>query len=179
METTDFCPTYSIDAISCRDIPYKSRIPAFKNVKGESYSANARCFLTDSVRPICLDVKCVEQNFTALVTAAGKEFLCTEDYQKFELPGVVNGSGVFFECPRIAAICPEMVCPANCAGHGVCDYSKKNPECKCFNANDKSPGCTDIVELVPPKVSWEENYAVKMYYFGTLFSPLLLFVMLM
>jgi len=33
------------------------------------------------------------------------------------------------------------VCPSNCSGKGVCDYSLEVPSCVCFNKADRSASC--------------------------------------
>ena len=50
-----------------------------------------------------------------------------------------------------------MVCPANCAGHGVCDFEGDIPECRCFDKNDPTVGCFDSFAGIPPKLGWKDN----------------------
>ena len=52
-------------------------------------------------------------------------------------------------CPRLSTACPDLFCPFNCAGRGVCNYDfvnvngTKQPKCECFDQSDTSPGCSD------------------------------------
>ena len=52
-------------------------------------------------------------------------------------------------CPRLSTACPDLFCPFNCAGRGVCNYdsigvnSTIRPTCECFDKSDTSPGCSD------------------------------------
>ena len=44
--------------------------------------------------------------------------------------------------------CPDLFCPFNCAGRGVCNYENVvngtvRPTCECFDPTDTSPGCSD------------------------------------
>jgi hypothetical protein len=45
----------------------------------------------------------------------------------------------------------SMACPANCAGHGVCDFSSDRPKCNCFDKTDPTPGCFQSFNYMPPK----------------------------
>lgn len=51
-------------------------------------------------------------------------------------------------CPRLSTACPDLFCPFQCAGRGVCNYDVTvngtlRPTCECFDPNDTSPGCSD------------------------------------
>ena len=51
-------------------------------------------------------------------------------------------------CPRLSDACPDLFCPFNCAGRGVCNYETVvngtvRPTCECFDPTDTSPGCSD------------------------------------
>ncbi len=52
-------------------------------------------------------------------------------------------------CPRLSTACPDLFCPFNCAGRGVCNYENVGadgtiqPKCECFDKSDTSPGCSD------------------------------------
>lgn len=78
----------------------------------------------------------------------------TCDYDGQEL-SITVGQGLLstsITCPRLAQVCPELYCPFNCAGRGVCNYAYTNnsvvrPKCECFDTNDTTPGCSD--SLIP------------------------------
>lgn len=87
---------------------------------GESFEENSRCYETDAGIPICLETTCnpIEKTLSFLVQ--GRIFHCSYHGQ------VINvGSGYSVVCPRIAAVCPDLVCPSNCSGKGTCDYCKE------------------------------------------------------
>ena len=52
-------------------------------------------------------------------------------------------------CPRLSTACPDLFCPFNCAGRGVCNFDfvgvngTAQPKCECFDESDTSPGCSD------------------------------------
>lgn len=51
-------------------------------------------------------------------------------------------------CPRLSTACPDLFCPFNCAGRGICNYDTIvngtiRPTCECFDKSDISPGCSD------------------------------------
>jgi hypothetical protein len=70
------------------------------------------------------------------------------DFQELQF---VVGQGllpVTVTCPRLSQACPDLFCPFNCAGRGVCNYTAKvngtiRPACQCFDPTDVSPGCSD------------------------------------
>mmetsp|Transcript_13846 Transcript_13846/g.17598 ORF Transcript_13846/g.17598 Transcript_13846/m.17598 type:complete len:837 (+) Transcript_13846:124-2634(+) len=162
METTDYCPTYSIDPISCREVATATAsgllprldIPLLLQQEVESTGPSSRCFNTNSVRPMCLNARCDEESHTIKVMIGEQTYTCEEDGQMMEVPGTEGR--VKFECPRLADMCPDLICPANCAGHGICDYSMPNPECRCFDENDITPGCYKSFTTMGPQVGWDE-----------------------
>jgi len=50
-----------------------------------------------------------------------------------------------------------MACPANCAGHGTCDFSQSQPICKCFDDADSTAGCFESFSSIPPDIGWNDN----------------------
>lgn len=51
-------------------------------------------------------------------------------------------------CPRLSQACPDLFCPFNCAGRGVCDYDNivngtKRPKCVCDDPDDLTLGCSE------------------------------------
>jgi len=148
----DYCPTYTVNAVTCKQVPGKleqMKLPIldYFATAAESDSDSSRCFNTDQQRPVCLEAECDAVNHVLNVKVAGRELLCSYDGQTHLIPD----TGVTFECPKLAIVCPDMICPANCAGHGVCDYSLTNPTCKCFDRTDRTPGCFESFSSTPPR----------------------------
>ncbi len=62
------------------------------------------------------------------------------------LPGALPQTLV---CPRLSTACPDLFCPFNCAGRGICNFDHVSvngtaqPKCECFDSSDTSPGCSD------------------------------------
>jgi len=105
---TDYCPTYTVNAVSCKEVPVKldeMKLPIldYFATAAESDSDNSRCFNTDQERPVCLEAECDEVNHVLSVKVAGRELLCSYDGQTHLIPG----TSVTFECPKLAIICPE------------------------------------------------------------------------
>lgn len=150
-DRVDYCPTYSIDTVSCQEVPgrlEKLRIPQldYFATAAESSEENSRCFNTDKERPICLEAECDASNQVLNVKVAGRDLTCETEGQKHLIPG----TSVTFECPNIRHICPDMACPANCAGHGVCNFSGAKPVCECFDESDSTAGCYKSFGYKPP-----------------------------
>lgn len=76
--------------------------------------------------------------------------------------------GTTVTCPRLSSVCPDMFCPVNCAGRGMCNFDytddtstaaatmtgeKKattngaRPKCQCFDETDTSAGCSETFVL--------------------------------
>lgn len=129
----DICPMYVRGAIDCAhgtpDSP--STLP------GEVYGESSKCFLTDEGQPICLRGTCNEEKQGVDIRYEDEVFTCTRDGQIID-----TQNGLRIECPRIAAVCPGMVCPSNCSARGVCDEDRDGKyTCICDDPFDDSPGC--------------------------------------
>jgi hypothetical protein len=133
LEETEFgavCPMRTVNIKSCSD---QTNSPI---VAGEIYSANSRCFVTDTPTSICLESYCNSVDSKIDIVVDRKVFQCDYEGQEVDL-----GQGYSIKCPRLATVCPHLVCPANCSGKGVCDYCLEVPQCLCDDPNDTTPGC--------------------------------------
>jgi hypothetical protein len=97
-------------------------------------NAGTMCFRKVDDDSLCLEAECVEGK--VLFTYNENTYTCEFDFQEIDIAGLSEK----IECPRIAAFCPELGCPAACSGRGVCDWTKDMPECSC-GGNFKSVGC--------------------------------------
>jgi hypothetical protein len=82
------------------------------------------------------------------INVRGEWLTCEYDFQ--ELTARVGGGAIplTLKCPRISTACPDLFCPFNCAGRGMCNYAHTVnetiiPKCECFDPEDTSPGCSD------------------------------------
>jgi len=151
----DYCPTYSITnfitksdktqnifeeyvvyQLDCTD-PNSQNVELFC-FPGETFGTNSRCFETNIFRPQCFDSRCNEEKHAVEVIFGEVVLTCDYDGQNLPIPGVDGG---VLTCPKLSEICPDLICRANCCGRGVCDYTKQNPECICFDENNTSPYC--------------------------------------
>lgn len=103
---------------------------------GETYGESSKCYETDAGIPVCLETVCNAESKTLSFSVRGSLFHCSYHGQ------VINvESGYSIKCPRIAAVCPGLLCPSNCSGKGICDYCKEVPECICDDPFDDTDGC--------------------------------------
>ena len=67
------------------------------------------------------------------------------DFQKLTFTVGQGLLPVTVTCPRLLQACPNLGCPFNCAGRGVCNYGNHTlrPKCECFDGNDTSAGCSN------------------------------------
>lgn len=81
------------------------------------------------------------------INVGGKWFNCDYDFQKIDID-VTLAYPQTLTCPRLSQACPDLFCPFNCAGRGVCNYANSvngtiRPKCECFDPNDTSEACSD------------------------------------
>lgn len=148
----DYCPVYGStysgsepEDLDCRD-PNNADLV---NIFGETYGDDSMCFETTTGEGRCYSAQCVKKDLSLRVLVKGGWVTCERDFQTHEIS--LTG-GQTFTCPRIAAACPDMFCPFNCAGRGECVYDANvngtvGPKCKCFDPKDTTEGCSD--SLVP------------------------------
>jgi hypothetical protein len=86
------------------------------------------------------------------INVLGEWIVCEYDFQQHS---VRVGGGLFettLTCPRLSQACPDLFCPFNCAGRGICNFANTfnntiRPKCECFDTTDTSEGCSE--SLVP------------------------------
>lgn len=127
------CPMRTENIVSCFDTTNNGEL------KGEVYSANSRCFATNTPTSVCLQSFCNEVDSKIDVVVDGTVYQCDYEGQQ------VNLGDYSIICPRLAVICPHLVCPSNCSGKGVCDYCRDVPQCICDNPFDNTPGCWGVL----------------------------------
>lgn len=132
----DFCPTsMKIDQLDCRVYPDGSLA-----VDGLCVDLDfGNTGVQNSVQ--CANFQCDESLHRLEIKVPGSDdFLtCEHDFQMLDHPVFATTK---IQCPRLAVICPDFVCPANCSGKGVCDYSAFPPKCNCFDSEDTSARCS-------------------------------------
>lgn len=151
----DYCPLFgstyknSIREHDCRDPENGDGLGFFSEVYGE----NSMCVETNSGEGRCYESSCIKDDHMVLIKVRGVYHECIEDFYEFDVG--VSSTGLLpltIKCPRLSSACPDMFCPANCAGRGVCDFTALvngtiRPKCMCFNTSDTSPGCAETLTL--------------------------------
>lgn len=138
-------------ATSCREMPSLNTgtmVPPLPDDAQalESDSHHAKCFPTVGAdRPMCLDVACDDGNQVIKVKIGNDVLTCSYADEIWQVPG----TDVQIKCPPLAVVCPGSICPANCAGNGVCDFAESR--CRCNNQSDKSEGCYGMTSAIPPQ----------------------------
>jgi len=160
LQQMDFCPAYTtifrfevgeeVRVLDCNDPQLNT---AWVHMKGEIFGENSRCIQHASgARPMCLEVICGEYGADAgkvvLVVQGGKRIRCSYAGEVVRMP-----TGTDVVCPSFEQTCPESICPANCAGRGICDFSQSPAQCQCFNQDDTSEFCADSPYSFAPTIS--------------------------
>jgi len=158
----DYCPTYSAPPSFTYDGNGKATGPLYmkclvsETAPEDAYgfesfgNDDSTCFNTigDIDRPLCLSIQCIESgdDITVVVSVGNRgKVNCEADGQLIDVPGF---NDVKIECPRREILCPEMFCPANCSGRGICRHGVLNG-CQCFDPNDASPLCENSPVVSP------------------------------
>ena len=132
-DDVDYCPMRSKHLSSCASGTRMS-----SQFKGEFYDEKSRCYETDAGASVCLETTCNVDDKSLSFIVQGKSYPCRYHGEVIDVD-----LGYSVVCPRIASVCPDLVCPANCSGKGICDYCQETPSCICDNPFDESPGCWD------------------------------------
>eukprot|EP00579_Thalassiosira_antarctica_P012174 CAMPEP_0201918814 /NCGR_PEP_ID=MMETSP0903-20130614/7867_1 /ASSEMBLY_ACC=CAM_ASM_000552 /TAXON_ID=420261 /ORGANISM="Thalassiosira antarctica, Strain CCMP982" /LENGTH=758 /DNA_ID=CAMNT_0048455199 /DNA_START=167 /DNA_END=2440 /DNA_ORIENTATION=+ len=153
LQQRDFCPAYTtiyrfelnddsgdIPELDCTDSNLDG---TWVQEKGEVFGEDSRCIEHASgARPICLEVICGEDGEDTgkvVLVVEGERMRCSYAGEMLQLP-----SGTDVTCPPFEQTCPESICPANCAGRGICVYSLSPAQCECFDRSNASPFCAEL-----------------------------------
>ena len=163
-EQLDYCPVYgtlkfSFDAaandgisdgpesfeLDCSDAGLQSAPFAYSV---ETFGQDGRCFDTNFERPLCLKTSCSRERNAVEIVFGDTIRACLYDFQTIDIPGL---PGYSLTCPRLAQICPDLLCKADCAGRGECVVDQEEPYCSCNDPDDPSPYCANspVTSLVP------------------------------
>ena len=159
----DYCPVYGsayagydAEELDCR---IASNNNAIDVIYSETYGENSMCFETTSGEGRCYNARCIYEDFNLQLQVDGKWYTCNEDFEQIPVSTLSGAFGTTVTCPRLSSVCPDMFCPANCAGRGKCvfpetvasnSYGSANstrPRCECFDETDTSAGCSDTFVL--------------------------------
>ena len=154
LPTADYCPLYgtlykgNANDLDCRDEGNQD----IMNLDGEEYGSDSMCFETtsSSASGRCYKSACNLETFTVEVWLGDTWRTCDYDFQELEIEG---GTGSAITCPRLSSVCPDMFCPVNCSGRGVCNFEHEidgivRPKCECFNETNTSRDCSSSLSLI-------------------------------
>ena len=140
----DFCPLPLIDVrLDCTNDIGNSDLQTYQ---GESRGVNSRCIngRIGSVRaPGCFAIECDESLHKVIINGQ----TCDFEGQQLSVP-TLDFRSASVECPDIAIICPDLFCPGECSGRGICNYDVVPPRCECFDTEDTTAACSK--DLPPP-----------------------------
>ena len=166
---SNFCPVYgspllgySYDDLSCANANNQEKFLKVFNNYDEYYGNGSKCFETNTGSGRCYPTQCIRNPPSLQVLLKGKWYSCNYDFQEITLRSPSGLARLKYDvviCPRLSSACPDLFCPVNCAGRGICDYEHTingtiYPTCKCFNKSDSSAGCT---ESYTPKAYLQDN----------------------
>lgn len=138
IQKADFCPMNIEPFISCISDPPPWYSGSKVFVKEESFGSESKCFNSDFGKPLCLTSYCDFKVGSIRVKFGESSFRCEYDGQKVSVES--SGRTIQIECPKRAVLCPDMICPQDCVGTGVCNWNRTLPMCE--------PIDTDHVEKI-------------------------------
>lgn len=149
--SADYCPIPHLDPQSCAQ--YNGRPLLEEQLEaGEYYGSDSRCVETDGSRSysLCLQTKCNARLGLVEIFAGSEKRTCEYDGQVHTVLYNYDGDGPLrIKCPQAALVCPDLYCPANCAGRGTCIFRPKDvittseplAKCVCDSDEDTTDGC--------------------------------------
>eukprot|EP00804_Cyclotella_cryptica_P014369 CCRYP_015535-RA/>CCRYP_015535-RA protein AED:0.09 eAED:0.09 QI:195/1/1/1/1/1/7/661/880 len=165
--SADFCPIPLIDTQSC--LEFNGRPVSDEQLDaGEYYGADSRCVETDGSRnySLCLRTKCNTQLGLVQIFAGGQKRTCEYDGQVHTIIFQYDGAGPLrIKCPKASLVCPDLFCPANCAGRGDCVFRPKSTistseplgRCLCDSPTDESSGCFNTELTFPDMYGYDDT----------------------
>jgi len=156
----DYCPLYgsTYEALGAEqlDCSNPGNVDSI-NVYSEVFSDTSKCFETSTGEGRCYRSACVKDEQKLKINVRGIWLTCDYDFQQLTVRVGIGLLSANVTCPRLSSACPDLFCPFNCAGRGVCNYGAfldgtSAPKCECFDGSDTSPGCTSSlpgVSLIP------------------------------
>ena len=126
-QQADFCPINIEPIINCLSGP-PTWMTGDKLVAEESFGGESKCFNSNYDRPLCLKSYCDEELGVIWVNFGQIKFKCQYDGQKIDVN--ITGTNFLIECPKKAVLCPEMICPSDCGGKAVCNWTLPVPKCE-------------------------------------------------
>ncbi len=151
----DYCPLFGSVYVNEESGGFDCTNPNHSpdlNVFNEAYGEDSMCVETDGGEARCFRAACIKEDMAVEINVRGKWYTCEYDFMTFD---VFLGSGLVptrVTCPRLSTACPDLFCPFNCAGRGVCNYANVEngvvrPRCECFDETDTTAGCSE--SLIP------------------------------
>jgi len=154
---TDYCPVFGhkiggfdVDQLACSN---ENNVDSV-NLYSEVYAEDSKCFETSypSNGASCYKAACIKAEMLLKVRIRGEWLTCQYDFEVLDVRVGAGAIPLKVTCPRLAQACPNLFCPFNCAGRGVCNYAHTingtiKPKCECWDKSDTSSGCSD--SLIP------------------------------
>lgn len=147
----DYCPLFGstyggmeAEQLACKDTVNTDTL----NIYSEVYGSDSQCIPTIGGDGRCYRTACVKDEMVLRINIRGEWLACEYDFQKLDVRVGAGALPQTLTCPRLSTACPDLFCPFNCAGRGVCNYDAiingtVRPACECFDKSDTSPGCSD------------------------------------
>ena len=118
----------------------------------EYFGEGSQCITSTAGQGLCYKTACVKEDMSVRINILGEWIKCGSDFESHVITVGQSFVKTTIFCPRLSQACPDLFCPFNCAGRGICNYTNLlngvvRPRCECFDPNDISEACSD--SLIP------------------------------
>ena len=130
MAQMDYCPAFLKEVftfeggresrLDCTDVTLNGADFTAGGV--EEFGWDSRCVSTGFNRPYCLRTYCDAGLQAVVISAMGLTVVCDDRMGGDIVSLPWTDPPLDLKCPPLAAVCPDLICPANCAARGVCDW---------------------------------------------------------
>jgi len=176
----DYCPVYGSTYQGLEAAQLDCENPANVdsiNFYTEVYGSDSLCWETSTGEGRCFRHACIKDEMVVKVNVRGVWLTCEYDFQELSVKlGAAGALSATITCPRLSSACPDLFCPFNCAGRGICNFASAgngtiSPKCECFDTTDTSESCSD--SLVPSGTFLDNSGGLANNLQKSFFDPLI------
>mmetsp|Transcript_12295 Transcript_12295/g.15592 ORF Transcript_12295/g.15592 Transcript_12295/m.15592 type:complete len:416 (-) Transcript_12295:389-1636(-) len=156
----DWCPMVNVNNVQCNNAsPFVNKVDLNVEVFGDSSKCMDVSIDSNPTTAICVKTACDKDKKQFQFQVGQRYYVCKVKDSGKIIEVNTMGKKYTFTCPSLRQACPDMFCPSNCSGKGICNWdADPYPVCECFDATDTTPGCYNSHVLEPVKCEDVEEF---------------------